>query len=69
MTPTEQSFIIWACLALLAVIAFVGALFVNQFMAMAKDVNTIKTFCEVHVVKHDNLERRVTHIENQLEEA
>lgn len=69
MTPTEQSFIIWACLTLLAVIAFVGVLFVNQFMAMVKDINTIKTFCEVQVERHENLVKRVSDIENQLEEA
>jgi len=69
MTLNEQSFIIWACLGLLSIIAFVGVLFIRQFMGMAKDINTIKTFCEVHVVKHDNLEKRVTHLENQLEPA
>ena len=41
MTPIEIKFLIWACLTLLSIIAFVGILFINAFMKMAKDINTI----------------------------
>lgn len=69
MTPNEQQFIIWACVSLLAVIAFIGIVFVKYFMEMAKDVSCIKTSLEVHSVRHDSLEKRVEHIENTLEKA
>lgn len=69
MNPNEIQFLIWSCVTLLAVIAFIGVVFINYFMGMAKDINKIKTFCEVHTEKHHSLEERVSKIENQLEEA
>lgn len=66
MTPIEQKFIIWACLTLLSIIAFVGILFINAFMKMAKDINTIKTTIQVQSTKHDSLEERVEKVEHKL---
>lgn len=66
MTPTEQKFILWMCLTLLSVIAFVGILFINAFMKMAKDINTIKTTIQVQSAKHDSLEQRVEKVEHKL---
>lgn len=66
MTPIEQKFIIWACLTLLSIIAFVGILFINAFMKMAKDINTIKTTIQVQSTKHDSLEQRVEKVEHKL---
>ena len=63
MNPTEQSFLIWACVALLGVIAFIGAIFVNAFLKMAKDIGEIKTTVMVQASKHDSLEKRVEHLE------
>ena len=66
MTPIEIKFLIWACLTLLSIIAFVGILFINAFMKMAKDINTIKTTIQVQSAKHDSLEQRVEKVEHRL---
>lgn len=65
MTPNEQQAIIWACLALLSVIAFIGAIFIKYFMGMAKDVSAIKTQMAVNAANHEYLERRVSYLEEQ----
>lgn len=69
MTPVEIKFLIWACLTLLSVIAFVGILFINAFMKMEKDINTIKTTIQVQSTKHDSLEKRVENCEHKLDLA
>jgi cell division protein FtsL len=66
MNPIEIKFLIWACLTLLSIIAFVGILFINAFMKMAKDINTIKTTIQVQSTKHDSLEQRVEKCEHKL---
>lgn len=66
MTPIEIKFLIWACLTLLSIIAFVGILFINSFLKMAKDINTIKTTIQVQSTKHDSLEQRVEKVEHKL---
>lgn len=66
MSAIEIKFLIWSCLTLLSVIAFVGVLFVNAFLKMAKDINEIKTTVTVQASKHDGLEKRVEHIETKL---
>lgn len=63
MTELEIKVLIWACLTLLSVIAFVGILFINAFLKMAKDINDIKTTIQVQSTKHDNLEKRVEKLE------
>lgn len=64
MTPIEIKFLVWACGALLAIIAFVGVIFVNSFLKMAKDIAEIKTIIAVQASKHEDLEKRVEHLEN-----
>jgi cell division protein FtsL len=66
MTPIEIKFLIWVSLTLLSIIAFVGILFINAFMKMAKDINTIKTTIQVQSTKHDSLEQRVEKVEHKL---
>lgn len=63
MSITEQSFLIWACLALLTIISFVGIIFVNSFLKMAKDINDIKLNVSLQVSKHQDLKRRVCNLE------
>ncbi len=63
MTQIEVKFLIWACLALLSVIAFVGVIFINAFLKMAKDINSIKTTIAVQAEKHNDLEKRVNRLE------
>lgn len=69
MTPIEVKFLIWTCITLLSIIAFVGVLFINAFMKMAKDINTIKTTIQVQSTKHDSLEQRVEKCEHKLQMA
>ncbi len=66
MTQTEQSFLIWSCLSLLAIIAFIGAIFVNAFLKMGKDVHEIKLALTEQKVKLEDFERRVDTIEDEL---
>ena len=66
MTPIEIKFLIWVSLTLLSIIAFVGILFINAFMKMAKDINTIKTTIQVQSTKHDSLEQRVEKVAHKL---
>lgn len=63
MNTTEQSFLIWTCLTLLSIIAFIGVLFINYFIKMANDINAIKTTVMVQSNKHNDLERRVANLE------
>lgn len=66
MNAVEIQFLVWACLALLSIIAFVGVLFINSFLGMAKDISVIKTTIQVQSTKHDGLEKRVEHLETHL---
>jgi len=63
MTVTEVKALIYICTSLLAVIAFIGALFVKSFMRMAQDISEIKSDVKVAATKHDGLEHRVEKIE------
>lgn len=63
MTPVEIKFLIWSCTALLGVISFVGIIFVNSFLKMAKDIAEIKTIIAVQASKHEDLEKRVENLE------
>lgn len=66
MNHNEQQFLIWACLALLSIIAFALVLFVKAFLQMVKDVSEIKTALQVHGAKHEDLERRVEVLEEKI---
>jgi septal ring factor EnvC (AmiA/AmiB activator) len=63
MTSTEVSFLLWGCGALLAILAFIGALAVKQLMQMAHDINEIKVTIARVDTKHDALEDRVERLE------
>lgn len=63
LTPTETSFVIWAFIALLGVLGFIGGLGVNALIKMARDLNEIKTTVVKIDTKHDALEARVTKLE------
>ena len=65
MTQTEINFLLWGCGSLLAILAFVGAIAVNQLMHMAKDLNDIKVIMARLDTKHDELEKRVHRLEKQ----
>lgn len=66
MTHNEQQFIIWVCVTLLGVIASALVLFVKAFLQMVQDINEIKTALQVHGTKHENLEKRVEHLEERI---
>lgn len=63
MTNTEINFLLWGCGGLLAVLAFVGSIAVNQLMHMARDLNEIKIIMAKLDTKHDELEKRVHRLE------
>jgi hypothetical protein len=63
MTPLEFKFLVWAIGVLLGILAFVGALAVQQLMKMSSDINEIKTTLQVVSTKHEDLEKRVERVE------
>lgn len=67
MSTVEIKFLIWSCLTLLAIIGFVGIIFVNSFLKMAKDIAEIKTIIAVQSTKHEDLEKRVEKIESTIQ--
>lgn len=69
MTQTEQQFIIWACVSLLAIMAFIGGLGVHALIKMGRDINEMKVALGQHSVKHDALEERIEKVEHKLKMA
>jgi hypothetical protein len=67
LSPMEQTFLLWAIAFLLAIIAFIGAIFVHAFLKLASDVNEIKGNVKVATSKHDGLEKRVERLELKFE--
>lgn len=63
---TEIHGLLWFIGILLSVIAFIGVVFVNYFIQMARDVSAIKTSIEVHRAKHEGLEKRVEILEEKI---
>lgn len=49
---------------LLTILGFVGALGVKALMSIAKSVNEIKIEIRAIAIKHDALEKRVEHLED-----
>ena len=66
ITPIEFKAFVWVLGTSLGIISFIGIIFVNSFMKMAKDVNDIKTTVMVQASKHDDLERRVHSLEGNV---
>lgn len=57
----------WVLGALLAVLAFIGALGVNAIIKMAKDLGEIKTTIAKIDEKHNSIEATVQHHEKRIE--
>lgn len=66
LTGNESQFLVWAVLALLAVLAFIGALVANAIIKMGNDISEIKIAVNTVAVKHDATEKRVEKIEAYL---
>lgn len=66
LTPNETQFLLWACLTLLGMLGFVGALAVHALMQMGKDLNEIKISLKEVATKHDATEKRVERLENHV---
>jgi cell division protein FtsL len=63
---TMYEILIWLMPILLAIIAFIGALAVKQFIAMNNNLNELNTKVAVMITKHDNLESRVEELEDKI---
>jgi len=66
LSENETQFLIWAVLALLGILGFIGGLAVKALMSLASDVNEIKISIREVATKHEDLEDRVSKIENKL---
>lgn len=66
LTSNETQFLIWAVLALLAILGFIGGLAVKALMSLAKDVSEIKISIREVAVKHEDLETRVSKLEDKI---
>lgn len=66
LSANETQFLIWAVLALLGILGFIGALAVKALMSLAKDVNEIKVSIREVAVKHEDLESRVSKLEDKV---
>jgi hypothetical protein len=66
LTGNESQFLVWAVLALLAVLAFIGALVANAIIKMGSDISEIKVAVNTVAVKHDETEKRVARLEARV---
>lgn len=66
LTGNESQFLVWAILALLAVLAFIGALVANAIIKMGSDISEIKVAVNTVAVKHDETEKRVARLESKV---
>lgn len=66
LTGNESQFLVWAILALLAVLAFIGGLVANAIIKMGNDINEIKIAVNTVATKHDEIEKRVIRLEDKL---
>jgi len=66
LTGNESQFLVWAILALLAVLAFIGALVANAIIKMGSDISEIKVAVNTVAVKHDETEKRVARLEAKV---
>lgn len=66
LTGNETQFLIWAILALLAVLAFIGALVANAIIKMGNDIGEIKIAVNTVATKHDEAEKRITRLEEHV---
>lgn len=66
LTGNESQFLVWAVLALLAILAFIGALVANAIIKMGSDISEIKVAVNTVAVKHDETEKRVARLEAKV---
>jgi len=66
LTGNESQFLVWAVLALLAILAFIGALVANAIIKMGSDISEIKVAVNTVAVKHDATEKRVERLEAKV---
>lgn len=66
LTGNESQFLVWAVLALLAVLAFIGGLVANAIIKMGNDIGEIKIAVNTVATKHDETEKRVTRLEKHV---
>lgn len=64
MTQSEVFILIIG--VLLSILGFIGALGVNALISIAKSVNEIKIEIRGIAEKHDALEKRVSHLEQEM---
>lgn len=63
----EIKFVLWFAGALLAILAFIGALAVNSLIKMAHDIHEIKMTIATESAERKALEKRVEHLEDIVE--
>jgi len=66
LSSNETQFLIWAVICILGILGFIGALAVKALMSLANDVSEIKISIREVATKHEDLEERVTRIENKV---
>ena len=66
LTANETTFLLWAVGAFIAVFAFIGALAVNALLKMSTDLTEIKIAVREVAAKHEDVDKRVTRIENHV---
>jgi hypothetical protein len=66
LTENETRFLIWAILAILAVLAFIGGLVAKAIIKMGNDIGEIKVAVNTVATKHDEAEKRITRLENHV---
>ncbi len=65
MNQTEIKFLLWALVALIGILAFIGKLAVNYLMQMSSDLHEIKTTIAIESTERKALEKRVEILENK----
>ena len=66
LTENETRFLIWAILAVLTALAFIGALVAKAIIKMGTDIGEIKLVVNTVATKHDETEKRVTRLEEHV---
>lgn len=69
MNPIDETIyriLLYLIPILLGMLAFIGALMVKQLMKLSDSVGEIKVTISAIAAKHDNLEKRVDKLENNI---
>lgn len=65
MTSLELKFLLGCLVILLALLAYIGRMAVDALREISKDLNELKIEVVKISTKHDGLEKRVEHLENE----